>query len=62
MTLYQGLTYDAYRGALKTANNEFNYACRKELAGDMIRWKKERDRILAILTNWTELTGDSHEH
>ena len=60
MRLYQGLTYDAYRGALKTANHEFNYACRKELMADITRWKKERDRLLAIVTNWTTLTGDSH--
>lgn len=50
--MYRGLTLDTYKGALKTANREFDRACRMGIKGDMARWKVERDRILAIVCNW----------
>ena len=50
--MYHGLTLDTYKGALKTANREFDRACRLDNKGDITRWKIERDRILAIVCNW----------
>lgn len=56
LRLYQGLTYDAHKGALATAQAEYFRALGNNNASSVERWGAEEARIQSILDNWNTLS------
>ena len=55
MKLYNGLTYDAHKGALATAQGMYFKALGDNDANGVERWGAEEARITAIIDNWETL-------
>jgi len=58
MKLYNGLTYDAHKGALATAQGMYFSALGKNKPNEVERWEAEEARIQTILDNWETLAND----
>ena len=54
--LYNGLTYDAHKNALATAQAMHIAALDRHSEEDKNRWAAEEARITAILDNWNVLS------
>lgn len=55
MKLYNGLTYDAHKGALATVTAEYHRAFKREDIKATTRWGREIERINQIMANWETL-------
>lgn len=54
--LYNGLTYDAHKGALATVQAQYFQALGNNDALGVERWGAEEARIQSILDNWNTLS------
>ena len=52
LRLYQGLTYDAYKGALATAQGRYFDALGNNDQHEIQRWGAEEARLQEIMDNW----------
>ena len=56
--LYQGLTYDTYKGALATAQGMYFSALGNNDVKGVERWGAEEARLTGILNHWETISKE----